>query len=133
MGNKRVLSERIAEFLNLLEQVQKDNNWNAQEAVRLDRLTQDYLHMLELEDISYRDRARVAKVIKDCRMQRRCAKDLVATTQPMVDFLTGEKGKMMISQMQQVLGKVRKEENFIAQRIYMPKVLSQEDFEAWNR
>lgn len=128
MGNKRMLSERIAEFLNLFEQVQKDNDWNAQEAVRLDRMTQDYLHMLELEDLSYRDRARVAKALKECRMDRRQAKDLVTTTQPMVDFLSGEKGKMMISQMQQVLGKVRKEENFISQRTYTPKVLNRNEF-----
>lgn len=133
MEKKPMFSEQISAFLTLLDQIKKDNDWNGQEVVRLDRLTQDYLHMLELEDFSSRDRARVAKDLKACRVERRRAKDIVATTQPMVDFLAGERGKMMIAQLQQVLGKVRREENHIAQRTYTPKALSQEDFEARNR
>lgn len=132
MENKRLLSEQLSEVLRLFDQVQKDYDWSVREETRLEQLTQDYLHMLELDNISYRGRARVAKALKECRMERRLVKDQAAITKLVVDFLTGEKGKMMIPQMQQVLGKVRKEENYIARRTYTPKVLSREESELFK-
>lgn len=123
-------SETISEFLKQMDQMQKDYDWALQEEDRLEKLTQDYLHMLELTELSYRDRARIAKYIKECRIERRNAKDVIATAAPVVDFLNSEKGKELIGQLQQTLGRVRKAENNIEIRTYMPRVLSKEQFDS---
>ena len=62
-------------------------------------------------------------------MKRRNSKDVIITAETVVDFLNGERGKMLIAQLQQVLGKVRKEEKYIEQRVYVPKILSQDVFD----
>lgn len=122
------MSEWLSEFLQGMEQTPKDYEW-AQEETRLEKLTQDYLHLLELSDLNYHDRAKIAGKLKDCRIERRAAKDMIMVLEPVTEFLTSERGKMLISQMQQVLGKVRKAEKYIEQRSYTPKVLSQRDYE----
>ena len=48
---------------------------------------------------------------------------------PVIDFFNAERGKMLVSLLQQVLGKVSKEEKFIEQRTYTPKIFSQEEFQ----
>ena len=55
-------------------------------------------------------------------------KDTIILNGPVVEFLETEKGKVLIAQLQQVLGKVRKGERIIKERTYTPKVLSQEAF-----
>lgn len=112
-GKQMLLSERISGFLCDMDQSKKDYDWAVQEESRMEKLTQDYLHMLEFGDLDYRSRAGVAKAIKECRVKRREAKDVIHTTEPIIDFLDGERGKVLLSQLQQVLGKVRKEEKFI--------------------
>ena len=126
------ISETISDFLSRMDQLKKDYDWAIQEESRMEKLTQDYLHMLEFGDLDYRKRAAVAKAIKECRMKRRNSKDVIITAEPVVDFFNGERGKMLASQLQQVVGKVRKEEKFIEQRVYVPKVLSQEVFNEYG-
>lgn len=126
------ISETISDFLSRMDQLKKDYDWAIQEESRMEKLTQDYLHMLEFGDLDYRKRAAVAKAIKECRMKRRNSKDVIITAEPVVVFFNGERGKMLIAQLQQVLGKVRKEEKFIEQRVYVPKILSQEVFNGYG-
>lgn len=127
-----VLSEEISGFLRLMEDCQKDYEWALEEETRLEKLTQDYLHLLEFSERTYQDRANIASKLKECRMQRRTAKDTVTILDPVTEFLSGERGKLLIGQLQQVLGKVRKAEKHIEQRSYTPKVLSREEFEVYS-
>lgn len=85
--------------MSSLEQAKKDYDWAVQEETRMEKLTQDYLHILEFGELDYRSRANIAKWIKECRVQRRAAKDIITTTKPVIDFLNGERGKMLISQL----------------------------------
>ena len=128
MSEEKKLSEQISEFLKLLEQVEKDYAWAIQEEVQAENLTQDYLHQLELLPFTYHERSKVAKKLSECRIQRRAMKDTIMLNEPVVEFLETEKGKALIAQLQQVLGKVRKGERIIKERTYTPKVLSQEAF-----
>ena len=129
---KICISEEIGRFLRLMEQCQKNYEWATQEEIRQEKLSQDYLHLLELSDLSYHDRAKVAMKLKECRMNRRVAKDTAAILGCVTEFLNNERGKMLTGQLQQVLGKVRKAEKYIDQRSYTPKILSQEDFEMYR-
>lgn len=126
--NDVVLSEEISGFLSLLDDAQKDYLWAIDEEERLERLTQDYLHLIELSDVDCHEGAMLLAKLKACRQQRREAKDMVLVLLPVVEFLETERGKLLIGQLQQVLGKVRRAEKYIDSRTYTPKVLSAEEF-----
>lgn len=121
-------SDRLSEFLRKLNQLPSDYEWALQKVTRLEKLTQDYLHMLELSELSYHEKAGIAEKLKECRIERRAAKDMTAVLEPITEFLNGERGKLLVGQLQQVLGKMRKAEKQIEQRTYTPKVLSKDDF-----
>ena len=123
-------SEQISAFLKFLERIEKDYAWALQEESKADAESQDRLHQLELLDFSYHDQAKIAKQLKECRIRRRSMKDTILVYTPIVEFLESEKGKMLIAQLQQVLGKVRKEERRLEERTYTPKVLQKEAFYA---
>lgn len=63
-------SESIGAFCRMMEDAQKDYAWNYSEVNRMDRLTQDYLHKLELDGLDYKERAKVATSLAKCRQAR---------------------------------------------------------------
>lgn len=123
------LSGELKDFLDLLAQLQRKYTWCQDEVLRQDRLTQDLLHKLELQPASYRERAKLAEAIRQCRVTRRQCKDEAAIMEPLIQFLGSEKGKTTVSQLQQVLGAVRKTERGIQERCYQPKEMTKEEYE----
>lgn len=79
-------SESIGAFCRMMEDAQKDYAWNYSEVNRMDRLTQDYLHKLELDGLDYKERAKVATSLAKCRQARREYKDTVEILEPLVQF-----------------------------------------------
>ncbi len=120
-------SDSISAFCHLMEEAKLDHTWNYEEVNRMDRLTQDYLHKLELEDLNYRERAKVATALAKCRSQRRKYKDTVEILDPLVQFLDSEKGRNLMNLMREVLGKTRKVEKSMENRIYIPRILKEEE------
>lgn len=108
----------------MLENSQKDYTWNYEEVHRMDKLTQDYLHKLELEKMDYKERAKIATQLSRCRQKRRECKDTVEILEPLVQFLDTDKGKTLFNLMREVLGKTRKVEERMETRIYVPRVLN---------
>lgn len=49
-------STYISDFCKMIDYAKNDYQWNKDEVNRLDRLTQDYLHKLELEGLDYKQR-----------------------------------------------------------------------------
>jgi hypothetical protein len=121
-------SETISGTIEMLDDAISDYNWNYDEVGRLDRLTQDYLHKLELSDLNYGGRAKLATQIKKCRMERRACKDTTEILDPLVQFLESEKGKNMMNLLREVLGKTRKAEEWMENRTYRPRVLPDKEF-----
>lgn len=74
-------SESISSFCKLMENAQRDYAWNYDEVNRMDRLTQDYLHKLELDGLDYKERAKVATQLAKCRQARRECKDMSLLTE----------------------------------------------------
>ena len=128
MGELQKPSEEISRFLKFLELIEKDYAWAIEQMNQAENLTQDYLHQLELQPSTYHGRAHLAKRLKECRVHRRRMKDMFAVYGPVVELLRNERGKLMVNQLQQVLGKVRKEERFLEERKYTPKVMKPEEF-----
>ena len=102
----------------------KDYSWSREQVHRTEQLTQDYLHKLELEDLDYRERAKLATRLRDCRQLRREHKDTAEILEPLVQFLESEKGKNMLNLLREALGKTRKAEERMENRVYRPRVLT---------
>ena len=117
----------IEEFCTMMANARKDYAWNYDEVNRMDKLTQDYLHKLELDGLNYKGRARVATQLSRCRQQRRECKDTVEVLEPFVQFLESEKGKTLLNLMREALGKTRKVEERMETRSYVPRVLRWEE------
>lgn len=109
-----------------MDEARKDYEWNFEEVNRLDKLTQDYLHKLELDGLDYRERAKVATALSRCRQQRRMCKDTVEVLDPLVQFLDSEKGSNLMNLMREVLGKTRRVEKNMENRIYVSRVLKED-------
>ena len=116
-------SETISAFCKLMEEAQRDYTWNYEQVGRMDGLTQDYLHKLELEHLDYGDRAKVATALKKCRQCRRACKDTVEILEPLVQFLDSDKGRNLMNLVREVLGKTRRVEERMENRSYVPRVL----------
>lgn len=116
-------SDAIGELIELLEDAKKDYYWNADEVNRLNGLQQDLLHKLELDGLKYGERAKVATKLMRCRKDRRESKDMVRVLEPLVKFLESDKGKNMINLMKEVLGKTRRVEKDMENRVYVPREL----------
>lgn len=116
-------SATISDFCKMVTDALSDYDWNRAEVNRLDRLTQDYLHRLELENLDYRERAKVATQLTKCRQLRRASKDTVEILEPFIEFIESEKGKQTMNLMREALGKTRKVEKYMENRTYRYKVL----------
>lgn len=130
MGKKQNVppqfSPCINEFCNMVSDATKNYAWNKEEMNRLDKLTQDYLHKLELGGLDYKGRAKIATKLTQCRKLRRMSKDTIEVLEPFINFLESEKGKNMMNLMRDALGKTRKVEERMMNRSYRNKVLEPE-------
>lgn len=116
-------SETLSGFCRMLEDAQKDYAWSCDERERMDDLTQDYLHKLELDGLDYKERAKVATQLMKCRQARRECKDTIEVLEPLMQFLYSDKGKSLYNQFREILGKTRKVEKSMENRTYIPRVL----------
>lgn len=118
-------SESISDILRMMDDAVKDYSWHESQISVMDRMTQDYLHSLELNDLDYKERAKIATKLSKCCQERRIHKDMVDNLLPLVTFLTSDKGKQMTNTMRETLGKTRKIENYMETRRYYPRVLNE--------
>lgn len=117
-------SEMISATLLLLDNASKDYKWNCEQVNIMDKLTQDYLHALELNSLNYKERAKVATKLSKCRMKRRNHKDTARALEPLIEYLNTDRGKNAINSIKEVLGKTRKVEQKMENRVYVPRVES---------
>lgn len=120
-------SQTISDFCNMVTEVRSDYEWNKAEISRLDKLTQDYLHTLELGELNYSERAKIATQLSKCRQERRASKDTVEILEPFMEFVESDKGKQTMNLMREALGKTRKVGRHMENRTYRYKVLDKED------
>lgn len=125
---KKELSELLFDFLHLLAQVQEQTAEFLEKAQAFDCLQQDYLHQLELEQTNYHSRANIASKLRQCRIDRRDAKNYLEITEPLLTFLNSDRGKVLISQLREVAGRTKKVERTVQQRSYLPRVMEQKEY-----
>ena len=122
MKRKKEASEAISEFLDFLDECERQYQ-TARDAVGLeDRRLQDLLHELEFAQ-DKAERNRVATKFQYSRRERRRQKDEVQRLELIVNFFNEQNHKNTVKKMRQLLGRQRKEEEFLGgKRTYKPRV-----------
>ena len=122
--NEALFSASISEFCKLINSASKDFAWHSEEESKMDMLTQDLLHALELNNLDYKERAKLATQLQHCRKQRRVHKDIATVLEPLVEFLESYRGKNLVNALNEAVGKMRKAEEKIAKRTYYPRIIN---------
>lgn len=122
MGNKKEASEVLSGFLDFLDECERQYQ-TARDAVGLeDSRLQDLLHELEFAQ-DKAERNRVATKFQRSRRERRRQKDEVQRLELIVNFFNEQNHKNTVKKMRQLLGRQRKEEEFLrGKRTYKPRV-----------
>ena len=114
-------SDIITAFLNLIIQSENEYQFSLELQRTEEKKTQDVLHMLELDNLNYKERAKLATQLKNIRQKRRRYKDEVEELECIVQFK--KENKNLVNMLTQLLGKQRKVEKNHIDRHYTPKVL----------
>lgn len=123
-------SDQITNFLNFIAEAQSHYKFCEEEMKNQEALTQDYLHSLELDGLNRGERSKLATKLVTNRKDRRYYKDRVEELEPIIVFFDDPQNKKVFDKLQQVLGQVRKQENYHKDRAYKPKVLKECDIDA---
>lgn len=111
--------EKLHEFIQLLQDVRREYH-SAQDAEKeADAQLQDIIHHLELHDDSYHETARLGKLIRQIRRERRKAKETVELLAP-VDAWANE-NKAVIHSLERLLGTVCHIQEAQNKRVYRPR------------
>lgn len=116
-------SENISMFLKFIKAAREEYAFCYEEVGKQDRLTQDYLHSLELDELTRPERNKVATMIMVNRKDRRYFKDRAEELKPIVDFLEDPHNQKVFNRLSVLLGDIRKQEVRHENRVYIPRVL----------
>lgn len=131
--SKPLPSQAIKTFLDFVDNAKSDYNYNLEAMKNEERITQDYLHKLELEGLNCRERSKIATQLVANRQARRNYKDAVEELEPIVDFFEDPQNKNLIKKISELLGQIRKVENYHQRRFYVPKVIQGETIKTDNK
>ena len=115
-------SEYLAEFLNFITEAKSQYTFCSNEVNNQDKLTQDYLHSLELDGLKRDERSKVATKLAINRKDRRYFKDRVEELEPIIKFFEEPQNKKVLDKLTQVLGAIRKAEGYHKDRKYTVSV-----------
>ena len=116
-------SKDLTNFLNFISDACSHYNYCCEELTKQEKLTQDYLHSLELDNLNYKERSKIATQLSINRKERRYYKDRIEELEPIVEFMRKAENARVIKNLERVLGACRKAENYHKNRLYIPKVL----------
>lgn len=131
-------SKQIEQFLHFYTTVNNQYLTAYSKVNECDKLTQDLLHKLELDNLSTPEKNKIATQLKYCRKDRRYWKDQVEELEPFIGLFNNigykignatidqnriEHNKKFINLLREVLGQTRKQEAYHADRTYKPRVL----------
>jgi hypothetical protein len=121
---EKKISNQIKDFISLVEAAEKDYNYYYEKVGIEDKLSQDILHKLELEDLTDQEVTEAGIMLQTNRKDRRYYKDKIEELKPLYDFYI--ENKDIINKLKNTLGATRKAEGYHAHRTYKPRVLKSE-------
>lgn len=110
-------SEKLSEFLDFLRNCDEELAIACSIQREADEQTQDILHNIELQENSQYDFILEGIELKNVRKKRRDAKNRQKVLTPIVEWYSAN--SRTIRELEQLLGKVRKEERSTENQIYI--------------
>lgn len=123
--DKKNYSTIISDFLTIVRIAEQNYKVYEDLLANEDKLTQDILHTLELEDINYNEKAKLATKLKTNRKDRRYYKDVFMIIEELVKWK--QEYKQSYEMLKQLLGRVRKIEQYQKERNYYPRTVEKLD------
>lgn len=115
-------SDIISTFIKMNENVKKEYESALEIVNEKDKELSDLVHQAELNTLSQNEKAKAYTEISHNRRDRRYWKNKVDQFEPLYTFLsTSKEYKLSLEQLKQILGKVRKAEDYLENRKYKPK------------
>lgn len=96
----------------------------------MDKSTQDYLHMLEIDNLNYAERAKLATKLQEIRKDRRYYKDTIDVLTPLIEFTNQNPWKNTLHKLNEILQKMLIAEEAMEKRSYKYRILSETDRDA---
>lgn len=125
MLQNKLPSNYLSEFLSFICEAQSHYKFCVDEMETQDKLTQDYLHSLELDELKCKERSKLATQLSINRKDRRYFKDRIEELEPVVAFFEEEQNKKVLNNLKNVLGDIRKAERYHKNRTYIPKIMKE--------
>lgn len=117
-------SEQLAGFLNFVDQCTAEYRLACDMVSEEDKRLQDLLHGIEFSE-TRSEADKVTTKLRRSRKLRREYKDAVKRYQLIVEFFNDQNNKATLNKMRQLLGRQRKEEEFLnGKRVYKPRASS---------
>lgn len=121
MNDKEKTSYYIETFLDYISSIEKSFPIIEAEIERKNDETQDILHELELSNMNYKERAKIATRLKYVRKERRILKDYIEEKEALMKWV--KENKNCLNKLREVLGQTRKQEKYHLNRCYKKKVI----------
>lgn len=119
---EREPSEVLSEFLNYIDYCRNRHQAASDAVKKEDKRLQDLLHELEFAP-DENNKRRAATKLQQSRRERRKKKDEMMRLELIVNFFDEPTPKSTVGKMRQLLGKQRKNEEFLnGERHYNPRV-----------
>ena len=132
------VSKQIENFLNFYQTAKNDFMYAQEQLKKCQDYTQDILHSLELDNLSYSERCKLMTKLTACRKDRRYWKDRVEELEPLVGVFTVtadnvgkkadvERNAKVINMLREALGQTRRQENYHKDRKYTPRIFTRSE------
>lgn len=122
MKKELIYSDTLSAFIKLNESIKREYESALDFVNERDKELSDLVHKLELEPLNQNEKAKIGTEISHNRRDRRYWKNIVDCYEPLYSLLnTSKEYKTSIEQLKQVLGKVRRAEDYLKNRTYKPK------------
>ena len=124
------VSKELENFMRFYNSAKMNYTTAYNKVNECDKLTQDLLHKLELDNISTAEKNKIATQLRRCRKDRRYWKDIVEELEPFIDIFTPGKNNTAaghiktINLLSEALGKIRKQEEYHSDRTYKPRIIT---------
>jgi|GEM_PF-354193 len=122
VGQVKSPAEQLQEFLNFVDSCSREYQAAYGTVNEEDKRLQDLIHEMEFAE-NKAERNKVATKLQRSRRNRRKNKDIVMRNELLIKFFEEQNHKNTLNKMRQLLGRQRKEEEFLQnKRTYKPRM-----------
>ena len=121
------VSEQLSDFLKFIRDCNTDKKLYTEYVETEDKKTQDILHKIELNTLKRDEKTKIVTKLQDIRRTRREFKDRIEVIDDICKYFEDPAHISMIRDLEQILGKIRKIEERQGNKIYVPRVLTEEE------